>query len=107
MSLAASGSHHTGARGLYARQHMFPRPFATFSRSKAQRPRAPPLQCRIPGPEFLVARRDLIAEGDYVVGQWEGGGAHPVAKRTSPIRRRDRPRLRRHHTDPARLLRGA
>ncbi len=24
----------------------------------------------------LQARPDLIAEGDYVVGQWVGGGAH-------------------------------
>ena len=72
---------------------------------------------------------DLIAEGDYVVGQWEGGGTHtgdafddmPVGSlpaehrqghavhrhhrpegRERPHHRGNRPRRRRHRTRPAR-----
>ena len=30
-------------------------------------------RARVPGPSFW-GTADLIAEGDYVVGQWEGGG---------------------------------
>ena len=76
---------------------------------------------------------DLIAEGDYVVGQWEGGGTHtgpafkdflvgglPAATgRKHALHRHngaegdrrqdhggDRPRRRRHRADPARPAQG-
>jgi predicted ester cyclase len=38
------------------------------------RPEAPNLTIASEG--FRAAAADLIAEGDYVVGRWEGGGTH-------------------------------